>query len=463
MSDLLYTLPNGCKFEAYLSDITQVSCDAIVCACDSMAMSDLGLLSKIKEAGGKDLSKEIRKNLKKLPRKCISLDEVLVTKGYGKLCCKHVMYTCTPNERVSIANIIVSCLNKAKDMKLQSIVFPALGSGICGFPYDVCAEQYAEAMLTWSPSRPLSIHFVIIDDRMLSKIKASFQARLSKFHSTSNTYLRRTNSKEKGDNKKSIRREQDLTGVLTSDVDSGAQYASGGLQDVDRSSSGASVGATSDVQTFPDESYEVTGASMSESNDCPICLCPITNAKTLPVCNHTFCQACIDHCFDTNGMSCPICQTIYGEITGNQPPSSMSTQEISSYLPGFDCSQAYKITYSIPGGIQSKDHPNPGQQYYGTNRTAYLPKTNQGTIVLKMLQLAFKRRLVFTVGKSRTTNLDNSVTWNDIHHKTSCIGGPSCFGYPDDNYLDRVTSELAAKGITPKDVASKKVKTKINV
>jgi deltex-like protein len=51
------------------------------------------------------------------------------------------------------------------------------------------------------------------------------------------------------------------------------------------------------------------------------------------------------------------------------------------------------------------------------------------------------------VGRSVTTGLDSCVVWNGVHHKTSRSGGSSNFGYPDKTYLQRVTQELAAKGI----------------
>ena len=43
--------------------------------------------------------------------------------------------------------------------------------------------------------------------------------------------------------------------------------------------------------------------------------------------------------------------------------------------------------------------------------------------------------------------MDNCVTWNEIHHKTEWQNY-SGHGYPDPDYLDRVTDELAAQGVT---------------
>ncbi|CAH2304962.1 poly [ADP-ribose] polymerase 14-like [Pelobates cultripes] len=70
-----------------------------------------------------------------------------------------------------------------------------------------------------------------------------------------------------------------------------------------------------------------------------------------------------------------------------------------------------------------------------------------GRVILQLLKRAFDQRLVFTIGVSRTTGAKDCVTWNDIHHKTSPHGGPSQFGYPDPDYLNRVRDELKAKGI----------------
>ena len=83
------------------------------------------------------------------------------------------------------------------------------------------------------------------------------------------------------------------------------------------------------------------------------------------------------------------------------------------------------IDYDLPSGLQGPEHPNPGQSYHGTSRTAYLPNNREGQEVLQLLRRAFDARLVFTVGTSNTTGLSNQVIWNDIHHKTNRFGGSS--------------------------------------
>ena len=73
--------------------------------------------------------------------------------------------------------------------------------------------------------------------------------------------------------------------------------------------------------------------------------------------------------------------------------------------------------------VAQENHPNPGQPYKGTSRTAYLPENQEGRVILNLLKRAFELRQIFTVGQSRTTGYDNVITWNDIHHKTSYHGG----------------------------------------
>ena len=66
--------------------------------------------------------------------------------------------------------------------------------------------------------------------------------------------------------------------------------------------------------------------------------------------------------------------------------------------------------------------------------------------MLTLLIKAFERRHSFIVGTSVTTGQENTVVWSGIHHKTSVFWGP--FGFTDDTYLNRVTLELADRGVT---------------
>ncbi|NXI80760.1 DTX3L ligase, partial [Rhipidura dahli] len=183
-----------------------------------------------------------------------------------------------------------------------------------------------------------------------------------------------------------------------------------------------------------------------EEEMCVICRDRIKNKKTLEKCKHTFCKSCIDLAM-THKQACPVCNTICGVLRGNQPEGKMSNKTIHSSLPGYPNCGTIQIDYHMEGGIQASSHPNPGLEYEPTHRTAYLPDNKEGREILQLLRRAFEQKLIFTVGQSCTTGKQSAITWNDIHHKTATDGGPDKFGYPDPSYLQRVRSELKAKGI----------------
>ena len=64
----------------------------------------------------------------------------------------------------------------------------------------------------------------------------------------------------------------------------------------------------------------------------------------------------------------------------------MFLQQCDHYtLPGYSGCGSIVISYNIPGGWQGPQHPNPGQRYTGTQRTAYLPDNQEGREVLQVL------------------------------------------------------------------------------
>ncbi|KAM9409645.1 E3 ubiquitin-protein ligase DTX3L-like isoform 2-T2 [Pholidichthys leucotaenia] len=188
-------------------------------------------------------------------------------------------------------------------------------------------------------------------------------------------------------------------------------------------------------------------AKDNEEDTCPICMDKFQNKKKLK-CKHEFCEECLERAKKTNGSICPVCREVFGKIIGNQPDGTMTWSSSPLTPEGFPGCGSIVINYNLLSGRQTDKHPNPGQSYSGISRTAYLPDNKEGREVVKLLKRAFDQKLIFTIGTSRTTGLDNQVTWNDIHHKTSLSGGPQRFGYPDPDYLSRVREELKAKGIS---------------
>jgi deltex len=128
------------------------------------------------------------------------------------------------------------------------------------------------------------------------------------------------------------------------------------------------------------------------------------------------------------------------------PPGKMEwfLENNRSYsCQGYETYGTWIISYHFPSGKKPD-----GVHYNGTGRTAYIPDSPDGRRVLALLIKAFERRHTFIVGTSVTTGAQNVVVWSGIHHKTNTHGGSSHFGYPDATYLNRVTLEMADRGVT---------------
>ncbi|XP_033013776.1 E3 ubiquitin-protein ligase DTX4 [Lacerta agilis] len=182
----------------------------------------------------------------------------------------------------------------------------------------------------------------------------------------------------------------------------------------------------------------------------------------LSKCGHMYHLHCLVAMYNNGNkdgsLQCPTCKTIYGVKTGTQPPGKMEYHLIPHSLPGhLDC-KTIRIIYNIPPGVQGPEHPNPGKSFTarGFPRHCYLPESERGRKVLKLLLVAWDRRLIFAIGTSSTTGESDTVIWNEIHHKTEFGSNLTGHGYPDPNYLDNVLAELAAQGITEESTLQEK-------
>ncbi|NXJ05401.1 DTX4 ligase, partial [Odontophorus gujanensis] len=182
----------------------------------------------------------------------------------------------------------------------------------------------------------------------------------------------------------------------------------------------------------------------------------------LAKCGHIFHLHCLVAMYNNGNkdgsLQCPTCKTIYGVKTGTQPPGKMEYHIIPHALPGHSDCKTIRIIYNIPPGVQGPEHPNPGKSFTarGFPRHCYLPDSEKGRKVLKLLLVAWDRRLIFAIGTSSTTGESDTVIWNEIHHKTEFGSNLTGHGYPDINYLDNVLAELAAQGITEESLAQEK-------
>ena len=212
--------------------------------------------------------------------------------------------------------------------------------------------------------------------------------------------------------------------------------------------------------TFLDEIIKPAEMCDLQDEECSICLEEAVTKDfesnkfvLLNACDHGFHMDCLRRMVgDKAWTECPNCKKIYGIRTGNQPPGTMNVQTLSTSLPGFEeFKTTIAMSFIFPAGVQDDSHPNPGSSYKRLIRSAYLPGSPHGLRLLEKVSLAFARKMLFTIDKSRTTGIVG-ITFNDIHLKTAMGGGPLRHGYPDPGYLDRLDEELKNAGITDQDL-----------
>jgi len=164
--------------KAIQGDITKLVVDAIVNAANSSLLGGGGVDGAIHRAAGPDLLHECR-----LLGGC-KTGEAKITKGYG-LPAKHVIHTVGPvwnGGGKKKADLLASCyrrsLELAAELSLASIAFPAISTGIYGYPIEEATEIAVKIARDFVKERPLEVIFCCFSARDLEV----YQAELAKSH-----------------------------------------------------------------------------------------------------------------------------------------------------------------------------------------------------------------------------------------------------------------------------------------
>ncbi|KAI8507643.1 ELMO domain-containing protein 1, partial [Branchiostoma belcheri] len=505
---------NGVQICVVEGDITQQKVDVIVNAVNGSLSLNWGVSGAISKAGGSSIQAECDAIIRQRSFRNLAITDCVWTKG-GKLPCKFVIHAVGPHYSLAFGayrsqqELHDTCHKvlrmAASELKAMSIAMPAISSGACGMPRDLCAESMFSAITDFIENTKdnslVDICLIDNDRRAADVFSDAFGKMLRKFNA-SKGHLTSPNLQPAYPPSGSYSPGTSYPGAGSTSVSQGTSQASYGLQVslssgqtptnpsygawgqthqtipsgvasvsppqypgptstyVNATSSSYPHGnATTPRYPHPTPNYSKLSPSSASGNSdkedtCPICLCDFTRPVTTP-CKHKFCADCLKDAMKVSGQ-CPVCKSVIGRLKGNQPQGTMTHRTDYLGLPGYEyCRSTIEIHYYFPDGLQGSEHPNPGKPYTGTSRRAYLPDNVEGREVLRLLQRAFDSRLVFTIGTSVTTGRTDTVVWNDIHHKTSKYGGPNSYGYPDPQYLTRVKEELAAKGINQPDLSGR--------
>lgn len=119
-------------------DLTEQDTDAIVNAANARLILGGGVAGAIRNKGGPKIQEECNK----IGRTFVG--GAVITTG-GNLKARHVIHAVGPrmgegNEDEKLKNATLNSLKVADENNLKSIAFPAISTGIFGFPIDRCAN-----------------------------------------------------------------------------------------------------------------------------------------------------------------------------------------------------------------------------------------------------------------------------------------------------------------------------------
>jgi O-acetyl-ADP-ribose deacetylase (regulator of RNase III) len=157
-------------------DLTSLAADAIVNAANDRLWMGGGVAGAIKRRGGAEIEEEA------VRRGPLPIGEAVAT-GAGRLAARYVIHAVTmgqdltTNER-NIRAATRSALRVAETLRLRSVAFPALGTGVGGFPLDRAAAAMVEetAAHLRAGSGLAEVVFALYDERAYAAFAAALGA-----------------------------------------------------------------------------------------------------------------------------------------------------------------------------------------------------------------------------------------------------------------------------------------------
>jgi O-acetyl-ADP-ribose deacetylase len=161
-------------------DLTEMDADAIVNAANNDLQLGGGVAGAIRRKGGDAIQKE-----------CdvigsIPIGGAAITTG-GSLRARHVIHAASmqlggETTARALQSSTAHSLRIAAEQNLRSIAYPAVGTGIAGFPLDECAAimLHEVANVLKKPTSIEKVYFVLFDDSALAvfqKVHAEMAAR----------------------------------------------------------------------------------------------------------------------------------------------------------------------------------------------------------------------------------------------------------------------------------------------
>jgi len=167
------TVAPGKALELVQGDITRETTDAIVNAANSQLEPGGGVCGAIHRAGGPAIAEECRKI--RAERGRLATGHAVATTG-GQLPAKYVIHAVGPvwqggasGEPEALASAYRESIRVADELALKSMAFPAISTGIFGYPLadatQVAIQAVREALMHSKTVN--TVRFVVFDDTAL--------------------------------------------------------------------------------------------------------------------------------------------------------------------------------------------------------------------------------------------------------------------------------------------------------
>ena len=168
------------NIEVYQGDITQLELDALVNAANNHLWMVGGVAGALKRAGGREIEEEA---VQKGP---VPVGEAVVT-GAGKLKTRYVIHAAVMGQDLKtdaekIRQSTRSSLIRGDELGIKSIAFPALGTGVGGFPLNECASIMINEVCQYSAgeTRLGRVVFVLYGEPAYQAFKREMETQLGK-------------------------------------------------------------------------------------------------------------------------------------------------------------------------------------------------------------------------------------------------------------------------------------------
>ena len=167
-----------------IGDITEYNAEVIVNAANERLEHDGGVACAISKKGGQVIQEESRQHVRRFGK--VDTGDVWLTTSTGNLPCKALVHAVGPTWKGGLlgeeALLYKACkASLVQSKSYHSIVFPAISSGIYGFPIDKCANTMIRATMDYakafsdSPLQKVIFIFLPIQARnstaFISKLK----------------------------------------------------------------------------------------------------------------------------------------------------------------------------------------------------------------------------------------------------------------------------------------------------